>query len=119
MMRRILSLPESTSNEALYLESGCVDIDTVIKGKRVIYLHYLVKENKDNMLFKFFKAQWDRPGRGDWTSQVKVDLIGLDIPESLEYLEEMSINKFKTMVKRKENNMLLINSKSLKQSTLN
>ena len=114
LMRRILSLPESTSNEALYLESGCVDIDTVIKGKRVIYLQYLVKENKDNMLFKFFKAQWDRPGRGDWTSQVKGDLIDLDIPESLEYLEEMSINKFKTMVKKKTKQYALDKFEKLK-----
>ena len=56
-MPRIFSLPISTCIEALYLESGCLDISTIIKGRRAKYLHYLVNTDDENMLSKFFKTQ--------------------------------------------------------------
>ena len=55
LLRRILSLPISTCTEALYLESGCLDISTIVKGRRISYLHYLVNCDKSSMLYKFFK----------------------------------------------------------------
>jgi hypothetical protein len=83
LLRRILAVPESTCNEALYLETGCLDIDTIIKGTRLKFLHYLVKHDKNSMLYKFFKAQWDHPVRGDWTIQCRNDMIDFGIPENL------------------------------------
>ena len=56
LLRRILSVPESTPNEALYLETGCIDIDTIIKGKRIHFLHYLIKEEGETMLYKICQS---------------------------------------------------------------
>ena len=100
LLRKILSVPETTCKEAPYLETGCLDLETVIKGKRIIYLHYLVKEDKNSMLNKFFKVQWRRPSRGDWTLQVKQDLEDFGIPGTLEYLEGLSENALKSLVKK-------------------
>ena len=101
LLRRILAVPESTCIEALYLETGCLDIATVMKAKRVNYLHYLLKENEETMLYKFFKAQWTWPVRGDWTIQVKEDLEDFNIPSALDYLEGISSNSFKTLIKKR------------------
>ena len=95
LLRRILSVPESTCNEALYLETGCMDITTVIKAKRINYLHYLIKENEETMLYTFFNAQWNWPVRGDWTIQVREDLEDFNIPGALDYLEGISSISFK------------------------
>ena len=65
LLRRIFSLPMSTCTEALYLESGCQDIETMVKGRRVKYLHNLVNSGENGMLYQFFKAQWEFPVRGD------------------------------------------------------
>ena len=90
-----MSVPETTCKEALYLETGCLDLETVIEGKRII--HNLVKGDKN----KFFKVQWQRPFRGHWTLQVKQDLEDFGIHGKLEYLEGMSENSLKSLVKKK------------------
>ena len=101
LLRRILSLPISTCTEALYLESGCLDISTIVKGRRISYLHYLVNCDKSSMLYKFFKAQWDFSVRGDWTRQCKEDLEDFDIPDNLEYFEGKSQDVMKRIINRK------------------
>ena len=95
LLRKILAVPESTCTEALFLETGCLDIETIIKGRRLKFLHYLVKVDKNTMLYQFFKVQLDHPVGGDWTIQCRKDMVGFDIPESLDYLEGISKNSFK------------------------
>ena len=57
LLKRILSVPNSTPTAALYLETGCMSITTIIKARRVNYLQYLVKLPKEEMLSKFFHCQ--------------------------------------------------------------
>ena len=101
LLRRIVSLPSKTCNEALYLESGCQDIDTIVKGRRVKYLHYLANYEKEGMLYKFFKAQWNFPARGDWVVQCREDLRDFELPSHLEYFEGKSKAAFKRIMDKK------------------
>ena len=73
--------------EALYLELGCTPLGFIIKGRRVNYLHHLVKIDKSKMLSKIFTAQLKNPGKKhEWTEQVKVDLDELGIPGDLKWI---------------------------------
>ena len=101
LLRRILSVPESTCTEALYLETGCVNIGTILKGKRIKYLHYLVNHDKNSTLYKFFKAQWDHPVGGDWVVQCKQDLEDFGLPEFFENFEGKSKESVKKLVNKK------------------
>ena len=47
--------------EALYLELGCLDISTLLKARRINYLHYLITRKENSMLYNFFLAQWNHP----------------------------------------------------------
>ena len=114
LIRRILSLPMSTCTEALYLETGCLDIETIIKGRRIKFVHYLVNSDRNSMLYKFFKVQWDFSCRGDWTRQCKEDLQDFDIPDNLEYFEGKSQDAFKKMVTRKTKDYALEKFKNMK-----
>ena len=58
LLKRIFSCPNSTPTAALYLESGCVRVSTIVKARRVNYLQYLLKLPKHEMLSKFFYCQW-------------------------------------------------------------
>ena len=116
LLRRILSLPISTPKEALYLETGCADIETVIKGRRIKYLHYLANCDKNSMQYKFFKAQWDFPAKGDWTRQVQEDLSDFDIEENLSLLEEVSKASFKTRINKTAKEYSLEKFRKLKLS---
>ena len=71
LLRRIFAVPNSTPITALYLESGTMRIRTIIKARRLKFLHYLVKLPKRNMLSNFFHAQWEHSTKLDLTEQVK------------------------------------------------
>ena len=43
LLRRILSCPSSTPTSALYLETGCNRVGTIIKARRVNFLRYLIE----------------------------------------------------------------------------
>ena len=90
LMKQILQAPFSTPSESLFLELGCLDIKTVIKARRINYLHYLTSRNPTEMLHKFFKAQWKYPTSQDWTEQVKI------------YLEDLSLQILKLFAIRQK-----------------
>ena len=76
LLKRILSGPNSTPTTALFLETGCMSITTIIKARRVNYLQYLVKLPKEEMLSKFFHCQWldNCQGRSDRISKTSTSL---------------------------------------------
>ena len=49
------------TTEALYLELGCLDISTLLKARRLNYLHYLTTRKENSMLFKFVLASGTTP----------------------------------------------------------
>ena len=71
LMRKILKTKSSTPKESLYLELGCVNIETTIKARRLNFLHYLVSRKKTEMLYQFFEAQWNYPVHNDWTVTIQ------------------------------------------------
>ena len=101
LLRRIFRLPISTPISGLYLESGCMRIGTILKARRINFLHYLLNQPKEGMLSKFFYAQWQHSSRLDWTEQVKMDLFDFGLPRDLELLESRSTNNFKNLIKKK------------------
>ena len=106
LLRQILNTQISVPTESLYLELGCQDIQTILKARRINYLHYLLTSNPDSMLTKFFNVQLKYPSPGDWTEQVKVDLADFGIEMDLDTIRSKSIYSFKNIVKRKPQYML-------------
>ena len=81
LLRNFLNTPCTVPAEAVYLELGCQNIETIIKGRRLNYLHYLLNQEKSSMLFKVFITQWKYPAaKNEWTEQVKIDLMDFWIP---------------------------------------
>ena len=101
LLKRILSVPDSTPTSALYLETGCMSITTTIKARRINYLQYLVKLPKEEMLSKFFHCQWLDSCQHDWTRQVRKDLEDFNLPVDLALIEKKSEFSWKTLVKKK------------------
>ena len=80
----------------------CILIGLVIKSRRLNFLHNLATRDPEEMLYKFFLAQWNHPApRGEWTEQTKLDLQEFDISEDLEFIKSKSEFVFKKMVKQK------------------
>ena len=101
LIRRIFSVPNSTPTSALYLESGCHTVGTIIKARRLNYLHYLVKLPEEEMLSRFFKCQWYNPNQNDWSKQIRKDLEDFKIPIDLQKVSEKTSISWKNFVKKK------------------
>ena len=101
LLRKIMHTKVSVPSESLYLELGCLNIGTIIKARRINYLQYLLKQNGKKMLNQFFSAQWKYPGVGDWTEQVKEDLVDFGIDLDLEEIRLKSFYSFKKIVQNK------------------
>ena len=101
LMRKIFKVPYSTPSEAYYLELGILSLETIIKKRRIMYYHYLVTRNEEEMLHSFFITQLYDPSPGDWTEQAKQDYEDLQISSEFEYLKGKSQESFKRIVKRK------------------
>ena len=101
LLRQIVCTPVSTPTEALFLELGILSIGTIIKTRRINYLHYLLKCDETEMVYKVFSVQWNRPVKNDWVLAVKQDLNDFQINEDFSSFRSKSSEAFKTFVKSK------------------
>ena len=100
LLCQILALPQTTPSEALFLETGCLNIGTIVKMRRVNYLQYLLKCDENLMLSKFFKTQLSFPVKDDWSEQVRQDLVDFGIKEDFEFIKTTSTYKFRKLIKK-------------------
>ena len=70
-------------------------------------MHYILKSDKSQMLYKFFIAQMENPTKHDWSETVKKDLSDLGIRNDLSYLESKTQIPFKNLVKSRINELAL------------
>ena len=56
LLRKILNTGRNTPIPMLYLELGCMRIETILKSKRINFLHYIIKSDSEKSLHRFFKS---------------------------------------------------------------
>ena len=102
LLKRIFEAPTTTSSKSLYLESGCMPIRFLIKARRIMFLHYLLNRNENELVLKVLNAQKEDPIKNDWFSTVTKDLneFGLDFM-NLDDIKTMKKEEFKKLVKEK------------------
>ena len=101
LLRKILNTPVSTPSEGIQLELGAMSINTIIKARRINFLHYLLNINENEMLSKVFQSQLINPVKQDWTEQVKEDLFELKIGLRFDEIKPKSKKSFIKYVKIK------------------
>ena len=100
LLRKFLDAPSKTPIPALYLELGCLPVRFVIKAKRIMFLHYLLKRDKQEMISKVFWAQCKKPVKGDWCLVVLEDLDSLGLGHlTLTDIGNRSKSQMKKLVK--------------------
>ena len=72
-----------------------------------MFYHYILNENEDSLINKFYKSQLKNPYKGDWTTTVEDNLEEIGIMLTEDQIKECSQAQFKTLVdKRIENEAL-------------
>ena len=87
LLRRILKTPNSTPKEMLYLELGCLPLRDIIKKRRLSNLHYILNEDSQSMIQRFFGVQLKNRIKTDWVSTVLEDFEKLKMKLSLDKIK--------------------------------
>ena len=99
MLSKVLECEANTSNVAKYLELGVEPVRFEIMKKKILFLQYILKQEKNSMVFQVFQATCDNPINNDFVKICKKYLDILEINLSFKEIEEMSNWTFKKLVK--------------------
>ena len=65
----------------LFLELGCKPFREIIRERRLGFLHYILNEDPDSMIHKFFQTQLRNRTKKDWVTTILDDLEKLNMKE--------------------------------------
>ena len=85
----------------LFLEIGVVPLREIIRERRLGFLYYILNENPDSMIYRFFQSQMKYRGRRDWVTTVLEDLKYLEIDKTMEEITKMKKGSYMNMIKQR------------------
>ena len=101
LLSKILESEANTSNVFKYLELGIYPVRFEIIKRKIIFLQYILQQNESSMVSKVFKATCENPLQKDFVNTCKSYLEQIKIDLSFEQIRQMSVYKFKKLVKQK------------------
>ena len=85
----------------LYLETGALPLRFIIAGRRISYLHTLLKRDNTELTKQILMAQSNNPCKGDFIELVQADAQQIGVSCNFEDLVKLSKNVLKRTVKEK------------------
>ena len=98
-LRSLLGAPKSVAKEILYLESGVLPLREIIRQRRLNFLHYILSQGSDTIIFKVFETQNKYRNKKDWVTRVENDLLELDMNVTFANIQKMNKTTWKNMVR--------------------
>ena len=87
LLSRILECEPNTSNTMKYLELGLYPIRFEIMKRNILFLQYILKQEKTSMIYQVLKATWEKPIKNDFIQTCEKYLDVLDIKLSFQEIE--------------------------------
>ena len=106
-LRKVLNTSRGCPIVQLYLEMGHSPARVEIQKTRLLFMHYILQQNEDSTVSKFFYLQLEIPTRGDWASTCMKDMNELDIQESIAGIKQLTKKQFPQILKEKTRNRAL------------
>ena len=99
LLRSILEAPKATPKEMLYLELGVLPLGENIRERRLNFLHYILNQNSESLMFKVFEKQSTTRNKSDWVNTVCDDMEEVGLNVTFVQIQQMSKRRWKNMVK--------------------
>ena len=100
LLRGILEAPKSTPKEMLFLELGCLPFSEIVRQRRLAFLHYILHERPESMVFKFFQTQYRNRTSKDWVTTILKDLEEINLGMTIEEIQTMKKSKYMKLLKK-------------------
>ena len=100
-MRQLLKTKKSCPITQIYTELGQIPARFDIIKLRLLFLKYILDQDRNSSISKMYHLQLENPRRGDWASSCKKNLQYLKIELSNEEIRKMSKLTYKNIVRKK------------------
>ena len=101
LLSKILDCEANTNNVFKYLELGVKPVRFELMKRKILYLQYILQQEKQSMIYKVFEATLKDPLKNDFVSICKKYLEDLNINLSFEDIKNLSKWKLKKILKDK------------------
>ena len=81
------------------MELGVVPFRNIIQQSRILFLHYILNQRSDSLIFKCFESQQKSRNKKDWNKQVLKDIEELKLNLSFDEIKEMTNREIKNVLK--------------------
>ena len=79
---------------------GCLPFRDIIRKQRLLFLHYILNENPESLIHRFFKVQQNTRNQKDWVSKVINDLEELEVDIAFDTLKNMKKCSFSALLNK-------------------
>ena len=100
-MRKLMKTSKGCPIVQLYAELGQIPARFEIIKIRLLFLKYILNQNPESLIYKFFDIQRKTSTKGDWVYMCMENLKYIEISESFEVIKKMSYTTFKNLLKKK------------------
>ena len=98
-LRNLLGAPKSVPKEILFLELGVLPLREIIMQRRLNFLHYILTQDTNSIIFQVFKTQNKYRSKSDWVTTVEENLKYLGLDVTFESISKLSKTKWKNIVR--------------------
>ena len=117
LLRQLLNAPKGTPKEMIYLELGILPFRELVRGRRLTFLHEILNEERNSMVYKFLEAQLKNKKKKDWVNMVFEDLKYLELDNlTMEAIQGMKNQSFRKLIKQKIEEKEMERMETLKKS---
>ena len=106
-LRKSLNLPSKTRKPMLYLLTRSTPIRFIIKRRRLVYLHHILKQEEESLIKSFFEKQMIIRKSKDWSTQIIKDLSEFGIQNTFDEISLITEESWKSVVKTKTSEVAL------------
>ena len=103
-----------------YLELGAIPIRFLIMKRKILFLQYILKQDKKSMMYNILKAIQDKPMKNDFVSTCKKYMETLKMNSTFKEIEKMSKFQLRRILMEKIKNEALayLRNQQLKQEKI-
>ena len=106
-LRKLLKTSRGCPIAQLYLSVGQFPARFEIMKMRLMFMKYILNQDEESLIYKFFMLQLRQPTRGDWASTCQENLKTLEMNETFEEIRSLTLGQFQKIVKQKVLNAAL------------
>ena len=101
LLRTILGASKGVPKEMIYLELGILPMREIIRQRRLNFLHYILTQDKETILYKVFEAQDKNKNKKDWITSVINDLVEMELNVTFASIQKMGKQQWRNMIRNR------------------